>query len=230
MSCKNLTRYVVCGQLKSAMHELSAGAYADWRDPSDYDRTPLMYCAKFGAKASVKWLCEVANCNINLKDKFGKTARDYAVESYKQHIVEFLDDWPHELERRARQAEIDLHNQHMHRKIALERRENSRKAVKYLEYLVSLEKRSIGSKYITEEKLIDIFNALEAYPVPGASPTSHANFVDLARRLRPKLSSSIWTAQVWKQFQKASAAFSTSYYKQWDKTPTLHERLKLRYQ
>ena len=39
MSCKNLTRYVVCGQLKSAMHELSAGAYADWRDPSDYDRT-----------------------------------------------------------------------------------------------------------------------------------------------------------------------------------------------
>ena len=43
MSCKNLTRYVVCGQLKSAMHELSAGAYADWRDPSDYDRTPLMY-------------------------------------------------------------------------------------------------------------------------------------------------------------------------------------------
>ena len=162
MSCKNLTQYVICGQLESALHELSAGAYADWRDPSDYDRTPLMYCAKFGAVKSVKWLCEVANCNIYLKDKFGKTARDYAVESYKHHIVAFLDDWPLELERRARQAEIDLKNQHLHRKIAGERREESRKAVKYLEYLLSLDKRSIGTSYINEQQLIAIFHALES--------------------------------------------------------------------
>ena len=52
MSCKNLTRYVVCGQLKSAMHELSAGAYADWRDPSDYDRTPLIYIVLDGGSIS----------------------------------------------------------------------------------------------------------------------------------------------------------------------------------
>ena len=47
---------------------------------------------------------------------------------------------------------------------------------------------SLETESWTLIKLIDIFNALEAYPVPGASPTSQANFVDLARRLRPKLS------------------------------------------
>ena len=230
MSCRNLSRYVVSGQLQSAAGELASGAYVDWKDPCDFDRTPLMLTASFGELKAVKWLCEVANANINLKDKFGKTARDYAVENFKSHIVDFLDDWPAELERRARRAQIQLANEHRHRKIAIERREEARKAIQYLEYLMSLKKRTIGSSYINEEQLIAIFSALEAYPVPGASPSSRADFVDLARRLRPKLSSSIWTNRVWKQFQKANASFSKSYYQQWEQTPTMHERLKLRYQ
>ena len=229
MSCVALCRYAMCGQLESAKKELAAGAYVNFKDPADYERTPLMYASMYGEMDAVKWLIEGGRASLDLKDTFGKTAVDYARENFKFDIVQFLEDWPAELARRNVRAIQLQEQQREFRRIATLRREEARKAIEFLEYLANLERSKIGSTIVDEGGLIAIFSALEAFPVPSESPTSQSNFIDVARRIRPKLASGIWTPCVWKQFQKAAAAYSTAHRKAWDSTPTMHERLALRY-
>ena len=131
---------------------------------------------------------------------------------------------------KARVPAIQLQEQQReYRRIATIRREEARKAVEFLEYLAGLDCLKISASTVNEEGLIAIFSALEAYPVPSESPTSQSNFIDVARRVRPKLAANVWTPKVWKKFQKAAAAYSTAHHKAWHSTPTMHERLALRY-
>ena len=67
-----LCRYAMCGQLESAAQELAAGAYVNYKDPADYERTPLMYAAMYGERKAVKWLVEVGHASLDLKDLFSK--------------------------------------------------------------------------------------------------------------------------------------------------------------
>jgi|EP00945_MAST-04E_sp_MAST-4E-sp1_P001290 hypothetical protein len=229
MSCVKLCRYAMCGQLESAARELAAGAYVNFRDPSDYERTPLMYAAMYGERNAVKWLVEVGHASLDIKDRFQKTAEDYARENYKFDIVDYFQKWPAELARRNAEARRIGIQQHEYRRIATQRREEARQAVAFLNEVANSKARKVSKRVVNEAKLIAVFEALEAFPIPSESPTSQSNFIDVARRVRPKLAGEVWTPRVWRVFQKAAAAYSTAHYKAWHETPTMAERLSLRY-